>query len=429
MTNTNTITDGSRRFGGVREKQHTDGTVVHLAYYANPKQPKRRVYRSFDTRARAMAWLDDERIRVDMYRRGLADWTAPKERDRAAAMAGITFADWADQWMDRWGGRTRTGEPLAPSTLRRKRLLLRRLKAVFGRIRLDAVDARMVSAWLDGCDLAATPRREAYIMLRAIMRAAVAPPDGSTPLLERSPCVAPVPAKHLADKDLVAELSQDDIRRLADAMPAYTRISIHVMVAFGLRIGEMCALRVGDFDLERRMLTIRHSIRRGPDDTGPVRLGAMKTRGSMATMPIPERLIPKLVEHIGMFCHEGPDAQLLNPLHGGVMSDRTLRGQFDRAAVRMGRPELTPHMLRATAISRIIHEGGELKDAQLFARHADPTVTIRYYAKSRGMEERARLAAMSYDDVFSPGRSRDQLNRELAELERRADRLRTLLAR
>ncbi|RSX49736.1 site-specific integrase [Bifidobacterium castoris] len=275
MTNTNMSMNNMEgcRFGGVLEKRRADGSVAYLARYANPKRPGSRVGRLFDTRARAVAWLDDERVRVDMYRRGLADWTAPRERDRAAALSGVTFADWADVWMDRWGGRARGGEPLAPATLRRKRLLLRRLKDVFGRVRLDAMDARMVSAWLDGCSLAATPKREAYIMLRAIMRAAVAPPDGSAPLLERSPCVAPVPAKRMADKDLIAELSQDDIRRLAEAMPAYTRISIHVMVAFGLRIGEMCALRVDDFDFNRMVVHIRHSIRRGPDDTCSVLVG------------------------------------------------------------------------------------------------------------------------------------------------------------
>lgn len=91
MTNTNMNNMEGCRFGGVLEKRRADGSVAYLARYANPKRPKSRVGRLFDTRARAMAWLDDERVRVDMYRRGLADWTAPKQQDNGRPCSKMAF--------------------------------------------------------------------------------------------------------------------------------------------------------------------------------------------------------------------------------------------------------------------------------------------------------------------------------------------------
>lgn len=56
-------------------------------------------------------------------------------------------------------------------------------------------------------------------------------------------------------------------------MPAYTAVSVNVLLAFGLRIGELCALRVDNSDFDRMVVHIRHSIRRGPDDTCSVLVG------------------------------------------------------------------------------------------------------------------------------------------------------------
>ena len=63
---------------------------------------------------------------------------------------------------------------------------------MFGMRVLEEISVEDVNRWLDTCPLDATPKREAYIMLRAIMRCAVQPPGGRAPLLDRSPCMAPI---------------------------------------------------------------------------------------------------------------------------------------------------------------------------------------------------------------------------------------------
>ena len=68
----------------------------------------------------------------------------------------------------------------------------------------------------------------------------------------------------------------------------------------------------------------------------------------------------------------------------------------------------------------IIHQGGELKDAQLFARHSDPTITARFYEKTRGLEHRRTLANLSYGTMFTGARTLEELERDLMEAERQA---------
>ena len=423
-----------RAFGCVLEKKDKNGrTVGWMAQYADPKKKRHKVYRQFPTAALAREWLEGEELLVRAYKRGTADWTHPRERDARERARGVLFMDWADEWMDKWGRfkPKSAREPLAPATLRRKRLLLHRVKQVFGMRALEEISVADVNRWLDTCGLDATPKREAYIMLRAIMRCAVQPPDGRPALLDRSPCMAPIPRRVLSDKSLMVEVSAADAARIKSFMPAYTAVSVNVLLAFGLRIGELCALRVDDFDFDRMVVHIRHSIRRGPDDTGELRLAELKTVGSMDALPIPPQLVPVLREHIDRFTDAPrPGAMLLRPAKSRVMSDRTLRTQLEKAAVKAGRPDVTPHAFRATAISRIIHEGGEIKDAQLFARHTDPLVTVRFYERTRGEQTRRELSELAYGSMFTAPRSRLELEHEYEraqrELARWADRCRSL---
>lgn len=65
---------------------------------------------------------------------------------------------------------------------------------------LEEISVEDVNRWLDTCPLDATPKREAYIMLRAIMRCAVQPPGAGA-------VVGPV-AVHGADPDPLDRIRQ-----------------------------------------------------------------------------------------------------------------------------------------------------------------------------------------------------------------------------
>lgn len=414
------MTGMSKQIGGIEPRNYRGRTIGWTAYYANPIDGGR-VRRYFHDRDDAQDWLDGERLLVKAHKRGRKQWTHPRDRERKEKGATMPFKDFAEEWFDKRGrfDRHDPTRPLAPNTLRHKRLQLDRVERTFGNTPLGDITERMVADWLRDLDLDPIPKRETFIMLRAVMQAAAHPTD-DRPLIDHNPCTQPVPPKPRSKRETIPELTPQQIAAVRDHMPDYTRVSINVMLGLGLRIGEMCALRVGDLDLEHGICHLTHSIRRGDGDIGDLVLGDMKTGTSRQDVPIPDRLIPELEKHIERYSGGSPDAMLLHPERTSIMSDRTLRAQISKALAAAGRADATPHLLRATAVSMIIHQGGELKDAQLFARHSDPTITARFYEKTRGLEHRRTLANLSYGTMFAGARTLEELERDLMEAERQA---------
>lgn len=419
-----------RTWGSVQTRENANGTVTWRGRYASPRDG-RSVVRSFPSEAEARAWLTAEHDLVSADRHGSAVWTHPSEREAKKRACRLTFEQWARSWFDRYGSR-RDGEALAPATLRYKRLALERLVRSFGPRPLASIAVNDVNRWLEGCRLENAPKRTAYIMLRAIMAEAASPRDGSAPLIERSPCLAPVPRKAKSGAALVPPATPAQIDAIWRAMPDWDRIAVHLAVTFGLRASEICALMVRDVDLGNMTLHLRHSARRGEGDVGPLRVSDMKTEASADDMPIPRGMAGELERHIAAHCLSDPEAMLIRTPHGGVLNPNTLRHQFDKARLRAGRPDLRLHTLRATAITQAVREGAEPKEVQRFGRHADPEVSLEHYQRARGEDERRELSDRVYLDlVGGPRTARDvraQIDGKLRRLRRLQDEIEDLMA-
>jgi integrase len=385
------------RFGSVIARKNRNGDAASWrAKYHSPIDGSQ-VTRSFRSKSAAYAWLDDERDLVRDHIKGRAAWVHPSERERRKRGADTLLREYAWAWYRRHG-RTRDGHPLAPATLRYKDLAMLRLDAAFGSRPLRSISQRDVDEWLASPGFGGrTPLRTAYLLLRSVMTAAQK--DG---LIDRNPCEAAVPAKPKSANRLIAPATREQIARIEAAMPEYSRIAIRVALAFGLRAAEICALRVRDFDMDAMVLRLRHSVRRGEGDVGPLRLDGMKTDSSRENMPIPSGLKPVLEEHIARFCDTAGDAMLIRPVRSAVLSPNTLRAQFDRARTRAGRPDLHLHTLRATAISEAVHQGAEPAETQRFGRHADPRVSLQAYQRARGESRMRELSDDVYASLFGP---------------------------
>jgi len=87
----------------------------------------------------------------------------------------------------------------------------------------------------------------------------------------------------------------------------------HVMLAIaamtGLRIGETLALKVSDFDFERKLLTVHRSVWRG-------KLSIPKTPTSQAVLPLPDTLVRIVREHFATLKSEW----LFLNIYGGFLT-------------------------------------------------------------------------------------------------------------
>lgn len=185
----------------------------------------------------------------------------------------------------------------------------------------------------------------------------------------------------------------------ADVRPTgpRTRAAMRLLLANALRVGELISLDIEDLGHARGHRTLRVTGKGGRSHTVP--------------------LAPSTVAAIEDYLDTRSDEEAPLPaLAAGVRRRRPLLAtssgrRLDQAAVfRMLRrlaneagPELamvanriSPHSLRHTAITAALDAGVSLRDAQDYARHADPRTTRRYDRARNSLDRHATYTVASY---------------------------------
>lgn len=173
----------------------------------------------------------------------------------------------------------------------------------------------------------------------------------------------------------IVTLAPGELAALAQACDGYEAL-VWLLGSTGLRIGEACALDVGDVDVQRRRAVVRSA-----------------KNGDPREVPVPERVLSMLPLE---------DRKATEPLFVGVYGQRLNSGwwrrhRFDPAAVAIGRPDVTPHVLRHTAASLAIRAGADVKAVQRMLGHKSATMTLDTYGHlwDAGLDDvAARIGAL-----------------------------------
>ncbi|MGO5463228.1 tyrosine-type recombinase/integrase [Bifidobacterium animalis] len=400
------------------------GTVIYdkkrntyRARYQNPHMPGRTVQRVFADKLTAQGWLAQEQRLVEADKAGLGTWTHPSERDAARKAEQekrrLVFRDYATEFVEQW--RRKDGRPFEEATKRKNNEYLRHLlQAPFAGKTLTNVTEADIHTWL-ATPMEPTPRLRAFQLLKRIMLKAQ-----QTGLIDRSPVTMSAPKLPKSKQAQIPVATQEQLEAIYQAMPRYCRIAVYLGACFDLRINEVCALQVRDFDLPRRQLHVRHSVGKGEGDKGLRRLKDTKTAASNAILPIPEGIVSMLEEQIG---DRGPDAMLIaSPKTGGIMTDPALRRLFNRAAAEAGRPDLHFHTLRATAVDAATHQGATLRETMALGRHDDERTSVERY--QRASTDRLReLSNKVADSLLPRRRTRADVERDIATARKRLQEL------
>jgi len=176
---------------------------------------------------------------------------------------------------------------------------------------------------------------------------------------------------------LPAILSAEEIERLLAELPSLRHVAI-VMAAYGagLRISEVCHLRIEDIDSQRMVIHVRH----GKGD---------RDRYTM----LPRRLLEVLRAY---FREARPVGPWLFPggKPGTVLSrnavSKALRLATARAAIRK---RVTPHALRHAFATHLLEAGTDLRTLQVLLGHASIRSTVRYAQVSPVMIRRTQSPA------------------------------------
>lgn len=300
--------------------------------------------RAFPTRVEAQRHVDG--ISAALVR---GDYIRPED-------AQLTVEQWCDQWLEAY-------KVHRPSTVRQARTHVKRIVAAFGDQRLSDVRPTMVRSWIasmQGEGLAASTIYALHSRLAHVMADAVH--DG---ILQRSPCSRRTSPPMGKTKVYVATTEQ--IWALHDEMPEHLRPAILLGAFAGLRLGEVCGLRVDDVDFMRGSVTPRFQTGGAP----------LKTSGSEMTVPVPRDLALLLSESVATW---GTDYVVTNGLGGPARDFQVERAVREARGRVPGLPErFTHHDCRHHYASILIAGGADIKTIQARMRHQSARVTLDVY--------------------------------------------------
>jgi integrase/recombinase XerC len=251
----------------------------------------------------------------------------------------------------------------SPHTLRSYRADLEEFRAFLRGLGLSlgAADTRAVRAylaWLHRRRLAPSSVARKLAAVRSCFR-----------FLARRGAAAANPARQVPGprqpRRLPGFLPKDESHALLDRDPGVTEAArrdhalLEFLYATGLRVGECCALDVGDLERDRGRVRVRGKGRK--ERVVPV--GEVALRALDGYLPL----------------RRAPGGPLFTNLRGGRLTVRSAGRIVRREARRAGLDQrVTPHTLRHTFATHMLGEGADLRLIQELLGHSRLSTTQRY---------------------------------------------------
>lgn len=360
-----------RGFGEVERRVSKSGQVSYRARYAIADGT--RYSRTLATKLDAEAWLASERALIDRD-----EWSPPKARQEAEERrlreaAFNTLPGFAERYLRERG--------LRPNTVQGYAVLLRsRILPHFGEMPLRDITLSEIKTWRASLDPSTeSTNAAAYRLLRSILQAAE-----EEELIDRVPPKVRGAATARVGR-VAVPATLDELATITDHMPDRLKLLVVLAGYVGLRQGELLELRRSDVDGVTGRISVTRKIDKDviPGAEGACRncgraISAPKTASGVRTVHIPPPFLSMLQKHLLEHTAAGPTGLLFPGDRTDHMSVRYLMDHYRRAREAAGRPDLTIHHLRHTALTLAGQHGATAAELQARAGHASQAAMAIY---------------------------------------------------
>lgn len=176
-------------------------------------------------------------------------------------------------------------------------------------------------------------------------------------------------------------------------------LGMYISLSTGLRIGEICALKWSDFNLEDGTITVNRTIERiyiiegGKKHTELV-INTPKTKNSCRQIPMSKELLA-MVKPLKKLVNN--DFYVLT--NGERPTEpRTYRNYYDNLMAKLGIPKLKYHGLRHSFATRCIEAGCDYKTLSVLLGHSNISITLNLYVHPN-MEQKKRCIAKMFKSL------------------------------
>ncbi len=172
---------------------------------------------------------------------------------------------------------------------------------------------------------------------------------------------------------------------------------IYMTLYTGIRIGEACALRWEDIDLDAKLLYVRQTVSRvwfthNGKKKSKLVIGSPKTDSSLRCIPI----CSKLYSILSSFPYRKKQGYILESnTSSSFVSPRTFEYRYKAILKKCALEPVNYHALRHTFATRCIERGVDIKSLSEILGHADVSVTLNTYVHSSIELKRLQLEKLT----------------------------------
>lgn len=158
-----------------------------------------------------------------------------------------------------------------------------------------------------------------------------------------------------------------------------TKLGVYIVLQTGLRLGEICALKWEDIDLESRIINIQNTVTRVRcDDCGNTKskliIDSAKTESSIRKIPISSALLPVLIK-----MHTVAISKYVVSEKEDFVSTRTFEYRYKGLLKECGISKFKFHALRHTFATRCVEAGVDVKTLSEVLGHSNVSITLNTY--------------------------------------------------
>jgi len=180
---------------------------------------------------------------------------------------------------------------------------------------------------------------------------------------------------------------------------------IEVLLALytGMRVGEICALKWSDIDLNEGLVYVHKTVQRitryrensagsNGDAKTLLNFESPKTESSERVIA----LSPNMITYLSK-CRLSAVGEYVVSCKGGVAEPRVCQYRFEKLLKKAGIKRVNFHVLRHTYATRCMEEGMDLKTLSQLMGHSQMSMTLKY---GDSLTEHKKLAVKALDNVY-----------------------------
>ncbi len=207
-------------------------------------------------------------------------------------------------------------------------------------------------------------------------------------------------------KNTTAAMNHSQIQRLTHFLIHninHVNVGILISIYTGIRIGELCALKYDDINLETKTIQINKTLQRLQNFEGGINktdiiISPPKSECSVREIPIPEFIVNTIIENNFYV----KNAYILTGDNNKYIEPRTMENKFNKISSICGIDNVTFHTIRHTFASTCIEAGVDVKSLSEILGHSSVNITLNRYVHSSMQLKRTNMEKFYAYSCLSP---------------------------